>query len=366
MSGFIVGAYAAAPGELDLDPRAEDEWYRHLRDIPGVGGLELAWAGTLHPRGVERLAEVLDPAWGSVVTCIPGTGRTLATDPVFGLASDNTDGRHRAVDDLARVHAEVRRLQHERGDAAVLAVEIHSAPHSFEVRSSPESFAASLSEVAAWPWGSARLMVEHCDAVVPAVSGRARLRAQKGFLSLADEIAAVAAANAAISAMQASTQTAAPASATSALRPAIGHALNWARSAIETRSVDGPAAHLAAMVSAGTPTAVMFSGVSPVETEYGEAFLDAHLPVAAPANGWAGAAGHGPVGAAENDRRSGLEPTSLLTGDIVQSTLALAGPTGFAYVGVKVGASRTRLTHLDRLAPTLATLAALEHAALTG
>ncbi|RFA08097.1 hypothetical protein B7R54_01860 [Subtercola boreus] len=322
---MIVGAYAASPPDLAAAPELEEQWYRRLRRAPGITGLELPFTTTLHPEGMARLAHLLDQAWRNVVTCVPGTGRILLTDPFYGLASDDPAGRRRALDDLRTVHAEVTELSDVLGAGCVQAIQVQSAPNRTVASSSAAAFAASLAELQALDWQGAALMVEHCDAFLP----DAAWAAQKGFLTLEEEISAVQDARASVT--------------------RLGHTINWARSVIETRDPLEANRHSALLRETGALTALMFSGVSPDKTGYGEAWLDAHLPPAPELPS---------AGLPEAD---GAEPASLLTTEAMGAALATAGP--LLYAGVKVGAKPGATSVDQRLQPTLLTLGAL--AALT-
>src|SRR5665647_3065791 len=88
----------------------------------------------------------------------------------------------------------------EQGRPAVAAMQLHSAPGG--TGASSEALARSLEEVVTWDLAGADVLIEHCDALVP---GRT---AAKGYLSLADELAAV---RPGTSASQCSMSTSAPA-----------------------------------------------------------------------------------------------------------------------------------------------------------
>lgn len=321
---YVVGAYAAAPPHLASDPAAEDEWYAALGASPLVGGLELPFIGTLHPSGVGRLAELVEPGWRSVVTTIPGVGKRLAVDATYGLASRDPRGREAAVADVRVVFDEVRQLRSAVGPEAIQCVAIASAPGvARDGFASPGSgvgeLTESLAEVASWEWDGVALSLEHCDAP------RGHGVPQKGYLSLDDELRAVAAAG----------RTA----------TTIGHTVNWARSVIEVRDPMEAVTHLEAILERGTLAGLMFSGVSPVQTGFGGPWVDAHLPVASPA--------------------PGSEPTSLLTpGEIAKALVAATNSAG--HLGVKVGPGRDAPNLLDRLGPTFATLSALNEADTAG
>ena len=308
MNNLILGAYAAAPPGLESDTQAENRWYSLLRDAQNIGGLELPFFDTLHSRGVKRLAALLDQRWSCVVTTIPGTVQRIKENPAYGLASDNRPGREAAVGDLHRAYEQIRELRAIAGPASVQAIQIHSAPSQLKAPSSVLSFTRSLTEISSWDWEGIRLGVEHCDAA------REGVEPQKGFLSLAGEIEAA--------------QKAGRVSGRH-----IGHTINWARSAIERRDVEAPAAHLALLNARQVLTGLMFSGVSAIATDYGEAWADTHLPV-----------------------DTGGQPSSLLSAEQIRTCTSLAGTA--SYVGVKVAADPLKgATQEQRLAPARATVA---------
>jgi hypothetical protein len=318
MTRLVLGAYAAAPADLSADAAAEANWYARLRDEPLVGGLELAWDGGLHPDGVQRTGALLDPSWSSVVTMMSGTSTRLLVDPHYGLASDREASRLAAVADVARAHDEIMAVRSLLGPAAVRAIEIQSSPSALTATASERAFVSSLSQVLALDWEDVVVVVEHCDAKDGADP-------QKGFLPLSAERTCLDEARA-----RASTQ----------LRT--GHAINWARSAIEGRAAETPESAINSLSGSGRLAGLMFSGVSPIATVFGGAWADAHLPVA--------------------DGGPGSEPLSLLTAARVRRALLLAGP--IPYLGAKVSAPKSPgLRHEERLAPGLATLRTISEAA---
>ena len=278
---LIVGAYAAHPHEL------QEQFYQGLGTLPSVRGLELPYGpygGGGWPAGAPR-------DWSAVITAIPGTMQRLGGSPTFGLASPNAAGRREALDFVAGVQAHALRLKAE--GTVVEAVELHSAP--FPGASAP-MFRESLKEVLDWDWGTTKVLVEHCDA--PRAGGRP----EKGFLSIAEEV-----------------ETLASLQGRSATPP--GLVINWARSVIETRDPATAAEHIAQARDAGVLAGVMFSGCSPVETEFGYPWIDAHLP---------------PV---EVD---GAPATSLLDHGHIARCLTAAGPVPL--LGFKIGLPARGLT----------------------
>lgn len=243
-----IGAYAALAG---LDEAAEAEFYKGLADI-GVAGLEQPFTGQLHRRDDGWLMAQIRPAWTLVLTTLPGTMDRLKDDIHFGLASADKDGRARALDFAEEARHAVAQINKSLGRPAVRAVELHSAPRlgSSGAKSSLEGFASSLSDLRARDWSGASLLVEHCDAAVPDQAP------DKGFLRIEDDVLAAK---------------------LSQGKTPISVAINWGRSALETRSAGGPLEHIRRAVQAKMMGALFFSGVTPHHPEYG-AMKDTHAP----------------------------------------------------------------------------------------
>lgn len=239
---YIVGAYAASP----TDTKSKDfaQLYQRLADNPLVGGLELPSHHLADPAATAAIAAAAGPAgWRHIVTCFPGTMFALADDPTAGLAADDDAARGRAV---ARMRALAEHIAGfvAAGGGEIGTVLLHSAPRG----GSAAALRRSLTELADIDWGTAELAIEHSDTPAPGHT------AEKGFLTLDDELAAVAD------------------------LPNVGVLVNWGRSALETRSADGPVRHLDAAAAAGKLTGLMFSGVADTDNSYGAAWTDGHLP----------------------------------------------------------------------------------------
>jgi len=288
--GYLVGAYAIAPAPLE----AEDALLAGLAARADVRGLELPFTGALHRSDERWLLARLRPDWEHVVTLIPGTMGRLQGDRHFGLASADEGGRQAALAMRSAARAAVARLNEAAGRAAVIAIEVQSAPSRGPAGGvgNVEAFARSLAEIAAWDWFGARIVVEHCDAHRP---GNPQ---HKGFLSLADELAAIASANA-------------------TARAPIGVVVNWGRSVLETHEAGRAVAHVAAAAAAGALAGIMFSGTSGAETPYG-VWQDTHMPHA-PAPGIAHAA-----------------PGSLMTEAEIARSLAAAAGARLDILGAKI------------------------------
>ncbi|MBM3531874.1 MAG: DUF4862 family protein [Alphaproteobacteria bacterium] len=300
----IVGAYAISPASSSWNDVAEAELYNGLKAMPDVRGLEVPFTGTLHPHDEPWLLRTVRKDWDFVVTCIPGTMQALVNDKTFGLASDDAAGRKAAIAFAAKARDAVARLNAAVGRHAVIAVEVQSAPTQGGAgKGSVGAFTESLTEIAGWDWHGARLAIEHCDAYRP---GHPPI---KGFLTLGDELKAIAAAN------------------RSARKP-VGISINWGRSVLETYKPGTAVEHIKQARDAGALSGLMFSGASGAQTPYG-AWTDSHMPHA-PAPGLTHAA-----------------EGSLLTKAEIKASLAAADKLDF--IGAKIAIRPPEATVSTRL-----------------
>lgn len=275
---LVVGGYALTWGRSAAQ---QAEVVNAMSASLAVGGLELPWAASI---GSDQLVAVLGttrPDWRVVITDLPGTMTRLEEQPTFGIASSDPAGRRAALTELATLRSAVTSLNDKVGRATVGAVEIHSAPQPFDVPAARSALARSLETISGWDWDGAHLLLEHVDAKV---TGH---RPSKGFLALEDEIGVIA----------------------GDTLP-VGILLNWARSAIELRSAARVVDHVVIARQAGLLRGLIFSGVSPKTSAYGDAWADEHLPM------------------------SVIEPRSLLTVELMEDALRAAGPLD--YTGVKM------------------------------
>lgn len=273
---LVLGAYPVEPS----DPGDQRAFYSTIEHAGWYSALEMPF----YAAGGRPYPQSAPASWSVVLTAIPGTMRRMADDPFFGLASTDPDGRRRAIEFSATIRDHVARLA---GDGhRTIAVELHSAPRG---RGSARALADSLRHMAAWDWCGARLTIEHCDAL------REGQAPEKGFLPLDDEIHAIASARA---------QTGAD----------FGVTINWARSVIETRDIEGARRHIRDARAAGVLSGLMFSSCSPIATDFGYPWIDAHLPPR---------------------EVVGAPSSSLLTSALIHDCVAAAGP--HLYTGVKIG-----------------------------
>lgn len=282
---LILGAYAAQPAVETAS------FYAGLGAIDSIRGLELPFG----PLGGGPWPEGAPGGFSAVVTAIPGTMQRLQCSPSFGLASADAEGRNEALAYVSELRSYVSRLEGE--GHSVEAVELHSAP---AYSSSASAFERSLREILEWDWGSTQVCIEHCDAP------RAGHASEKGFLPLEEEMEVL--------------------STLGASGARVGLVINWGRSVIESGDPGSVVAQLAEAREAGVLYGVMFSGCSPVETEFGYPWIDAHLPAV---------------------EVTGAPLSSLLNRHEIQKCLTAAGPVPL--VGFKIGLGDPGLGVPERL-----------------
>ncbi|WP_286263179.1 DUF4862 family protein [Thalassotalea atypica] len=252
---YIVGAYATAPSTFAWDENLESEYYEQLKSMDNIQGIEHPFVGKLHPFDDDWFLANIDSRWQFVFTSIPGVMANLAHNPHFGIASINEDGRQAAIEFYQQARLAIFKLNKHLGKHAVSHMKIHTAPTiSAKTSSSKQALHTSLETILSWDWYGAKLLIEHCDAFIPEQSP------EKGFLSLEDEIDTVTTINKKLSCN-------------------MGVSVNWGRSAIETRSVQGPIKHIKMAYQSKLLRGIIFSGASGEDTPYGQ-WKDSHMPPA--------------------------------------------------------------------------------------
>lgn len=246
MTPVLLSAYVASPAFRAWDPHLEADLTAGLCALPDVAGLEVPWLGGIHPHDGDWFLREL-PAVELAVTPLPWVMGRCAAVPGYGLASADADGRRAALDDLRRLRDDVHRVA-ERSRARVTMIMLHSAPRGV---GSTDALRASLDELASWDIAGARLVIEHCDAVMAAHPF------EKGFLSMDAEIQSIRASGA-----------------------PVGLWMNWGRSLIETRDPAAVTIATARARETGLLRGLALSGVAAVDGPYGAAWADAHLPFA--------------------------------------------------------------------------------------
>ena len=319
---YIVGLYATSPTLINWNKNAEKRYFDAIKEsINNIRGLELPfWGHSLHPFDDNFLLENMDPSWEHVLTCVPGNMEAIKNDPHFGLASDDEEGRQRALQFYKRAQAAISKLNNFYNTKKIMAVHIVSTPKVPQagVSSSTRAFTKSIQELASWDWEGASLVVEHCDS---AASGHAPI---KGFLAIEDEIESLIKAG--------PTQT------------NLGMVINWGRSVLEYRGVSGAIRHIKTARDNGLLRGLIFSGTSEKDSPYG-VWADSHMP------------------AAEAKGITNFEKHSLLTFGHIKESLIAADYRELDYLGIKVLAMPMEEASLERrVGINRDTLILLDHA----
>lgn len=313
---YYVGAYASSPNSSGWDPELEKSYYAKLKTLNNVRGLEHPFVGQLHGHDDEWFLANIDPSWDFVFTCLPGIMGALADNPHFGIASDDAEGREEALAFMKKACQAIAKLNKHLGRSAVQAILVQTAPSRVCASSSAASLQASLETMLSWDWQDTPIVIEHCDAFVP------EHRPAKGFLSLEDEMSAVASVN---------RQQKIP----------LGMMINWGRSVLETRTSEGVIEHIKTLRARGLLNGVMFSGVADKDCEYG-IWKDSHMPPAK-----------------ADDNSVGAEH-SLMTEQEIHKCLLAADAHTLAIVGIKISIRPVNATVDERLAYIREALAILD------
>jgi len=254
---YIVGAYATSPNLLFWDEKSEKIYFNSLKKISSIRGLELPfWGQSLHPFDDQWLITNLDPKWENVLTCVPGTMKSIKSNSYFGLASLNEDSRQDAISFYKVAFDCVNNLKKQLGNKSLVAIYITSSPFQKDkkIYADKERFILSLMELVSWDWGNTRILVEHCDAYT-----KYNPDPHKGFLSLIDEISAIKNVN-------------------QKCESNIGIVINWGRSTIELRDVDGPIKHINYALKNNVLSGLMFSGTTAKNNNLYGSWSDLHMP----------------------------------------------------------------------------------------
>ncbi len=251
-NNLIAAAYSISPTSQKWDGKVESEYYKLLKSIPELKGIEHPFFGELHQFDDNWFLNNIDPNWKVIFTGMPGVMNNLSKNSQFGIASDDPDGRKSAVDFYFKASRAIKKMQEHFGKQLVPSIQIHTSPARKAANSSTASLIESLTEMQAWDWSGTELVIEHCDAYKEDGSSI------KGFLTLQEEIDAVIAVNAKSD-------------------NKIGFCVNWGRSAIETRSTQGPIQHISTLRELNLLRGLMFSGVAAEDATYGN-WQDSHIP----------------------------------------------------------------------------------------
>ncbi len=313
---YFLGAYASSPNTKSWEPLLEAEYYRQLKSFDNLLGLEHPFTGALHPHDDEWFLSNIKPQWDFVFTCVPGIMSAKAKEPTFGIASEDEHGRQLALNFMKDACSAIAKLNLSLGRQAVKAIQIQTSPSQHQAKSSVNALIKSLTTMLSWDWQGAQIVIEHCDCYI-----EGQLPA-KGFLSLNEEITAV---------VEVNKQT----------NSHIGICINWGRSVIETRSVDGALEHIKQAQTHNVLSGLMFSGVSNQETDY-IAWKDSHMPPAKTQAHSVGAEG------------------SLMTQTEMHKCLLQCQKNELTFLGVKIGIRPITASVEERVAYNKEALAILD------
>ena len=164
-TGWIVGAYAAAPSRAGWNPADEASFYNALADLPGVVGFEVPFADTLHKVDEDWLLAQLSSDVDIVVTTAPGTSAACVHLPGMGWHRPGPGPSKRP----AHRGDACSRPSPERCSrpASRARCRDYSASSHIDGVSSSDQLHHSLEQIASLGLGGARLVIEHCDSALP-------------------------------------------------------------------------------------------------------------------------------------------------------------------------------------------------------
>ncbi|MBX9743564.1 MAG: DUF4862 family protein [Chthoniobacterales bacterium] len=247
---YFISAYASSRTLSTWDEAVETFLFHGLAESPHVKGIEvpIILEGEAYP--LEWLCKTLPKHWQLHLTTLPAVMTMAQQYPHAGLASKNEEERQRTLALIKKTYRYAEELAQRVGRPVVSAVTLYSSPQqNLEIPcSSKEALQRSLAALGEMEWGSIALNLEHCDAFTH------EHPADKGFLSLEEE-------------MEVLQQVG-----------GIGLLINWARSAIETRSPEGPLQHLRQALSHQLLRGAVFSGCTSSATNPYGSWKDSHMP----------------------------------------------------------------------------------------
>lgn len=247
---YYISAYACSPSFKQWHANNEADYFALLSTHPKVIGIEHPFFNANDKYPLPWLKQNIPVHWNMILTSLPAVMQANASQPDFGIASIDEDGRLAMVNLIQKMNQYVHKLNDIFGRQIVKAVHLHTAPRndSQHTRGNAMQLAKSLDEIYQLDWQHAALNLEHCD------TSSGQEAPEKGYLRLSDEMHAV--------------------------HPLMntGIVINWGRSAIETRSINGPVEHAKMALSANKLSGFFFSGCSnDRHSEYG-CWKDSHIP----------------------------------------------------------------------------------------
>ena len=247
---YFISAYATSPSFNQWDPLDERKYFQALASEPEVVGIEHPFFINSEKYPLSWLLENIPDHWSIIITALPAFMHEAKNNPLLGLASENEAGRRQAVQLMQAISQYSEKLNHIFNRKIVKAIHFHSLPRNDDVNrlGNKAALKQSLYDIQKFNWHGAELNLEHCDAYIP------NQLADKGFLLLKDELEVLSEVG------------------------GYGIVLNWARSAIEGRSVMTPLRHIELTQHAALLRGFFFSGCTDnPESDYG-CWKDTHIP----------------------------------------------------------------------------------------
>jgi hypothetical protein len=315
---YFVSAYATSPSVYEWNSEIEKQYFQHLALKPEIIGVEHPYLYNSEKYTFAWLQENIPKHWSIIITMLPAFMQMSKVNPYFGLASTSKNDRMQAVALINQVNQYSLHLNHLFGKNIVKAVHLHSSPPNDNtiIRGDKSSLRQSLNEISDMKWGDIQLNLEHCDALIP------HHAPEKGFLSLEDEIEVI-----------------------QQIKQPFGIVLNWARSAIEHRSIEAPIKHIELAIKHDLLKGFFFSSCTDNnESTYGY-WKDTHMPPQ-------------PFISSQY-----LEKTSLLGYEEIQKALTILPPQ--VYLGVKVSNQAIHTCMKRSVGLNIETIDAIEHVANT-
>lgn len=248
LKNYYVSTYASSPSPTIWDADKEADYFAALANNPQIIGIEHPFCLDDEKYPLPWLLKHIPSHWRICITAIPVFMNMSQSYPHIGMASADEQGRHMAITLISDIHRYVEKLNLAFGRNIVKALHLQSFPRQPGSHSNQNAFIESLHTIKHMHWQDTELNIEHCDAYVPGQP------AEKGFLTLEDEISAISAVG------------------------GYGVLLNWARSAIECRHIEGPLKHIDYAIAHKLLKGFFFSGCdNQVTSAYGQ-WVDSHMP----------------------------------------------------------------------------------------
>lgn len=246
---YIVGAYVSAPSLIYDSLEDETNFYRNLKEIPQIRGLEIPfWGEKINKFGDKFLIDQINANWENTLTCAPCSNDPVILGANIGLASNNNESRKKSIELHKNAHRIINSINDSFGKNMFLSIQILSSPINKDNQSSASSLQKSLEEILSWDWGATDVLIEHCDEYK-------ETSFDKGFLSIQDELEIVRNFNGS----------------------SLGFVLNWGRSVIEAQNIEKIYDHIDIISAHNLLKGFMFSGTSRKNNLYGP-WKDLHMP----------------------------------------------------------------------------------------